>query len=76
MGVDIETAGFRYRVRLRLVEHSQHLFTLDRIRSSSLEHKHVRYFAIYEDDELNEAQMASWVKQAAALPGWDRGQPS
>ena len=33
-------------------------------------HNEVRYFAIYEDDELNEAQMASWVKQAAALPGW------
>jgi hypothetical protein len=25
---------------------------------------------IYEDDELDEAQMASWVKQAAALPGF------
>ncbi len=25
---------------------------------------------IYEDDEFNEAQMATWVKQAAALPGW------
>jgi len=39
-------------------------------------HKEVRYFAIYEGDELNEAQMVSWVKQAAALPGWDPGQPS
>ena len=39
-------------------------------------HKEVRYFAIYEDDELNEAQMVSWVKQAAALPGWNPGQQS
>ena len=39
-------------------------------------HKEVRYFSIYEGDALNEAQMASWVKQAAALPGWDPGQRS
>ena len=32
--------------------------------------KDVRYLDIHEDDELDEAQMASWVKQAAALPGW------
>jgi len=29
----------------------------------------VRYFDIREDDELDEAQLASWIKQAAALPG-------
>jgi hypothetical protein len=33
-------------------------------------HGHVRYFDIHEDDELDPAQMAKWVKQAAALPGW------
>lgn len=33
-------------------------------------HKDVRYFDIHEDDELDEAQMANWVKQAAALPGF------
>ena len=32
--------------------------------------KQARWIDIYEDDELDEAQMASWVKQAAALPGW------
>jgi hypothetical protein len=32
-------------------------------------HKDVRYVDIHEDD-LDEAQMATWVKQAAALPGW------
>jgi len=26
--------------------------------------------------ELDEAQMATWVKQAAALPGWVPGRPS
>jgi len=32
--------------------------------------KNVRYLDIHEDDQLDEAQMASWVKQAAGLPGW------
>lgn len=32
--------------------------------------KEVRYLDIHEDDQLDEAQMASWVQQAAALPGW------
>ncbi len=39
-------------------------------------HKDVRYIDIREGDELNEAQMATWVKQAAALPGWVPGRPS
>lgn len=32
--------------------------------------KEVRYLDIHEDDRLDEAQLAAWVKQAAALPGW------
>ena len=39
-------------------------------------HEQVRYLDIREGDELDEAQMATWVKQAAALPGWDPGRPS
>ena len=31
--------------------------------------KDVRYLDIHEDDQLDEAQIAAWVKQAAALPG-------
>jgi hypothetical protein len=34
-----------------------------------------RWIDIHEDD-LDEAQMAAWVKQAAALPGWVPGRPS
>ena len=34
--------------------------------------KDVRYLDIHEDD-LDEAQMTKWVKQAAALPGWGKG---
>jgi hypothetical protein len=33
-------------------------------------HKEVRYLDINEGGELNEAQMANWVKQATALPGF------
>lgn len=32
-----------------------------------------RYLDIREDDQLDEKQFASWVKQAAALPGWSAG---
>ena len=32
-------------------------------------HKDVRYLDIREDDELDEAQLAAWVKQASQLPG-------
>ncbi len=33
--------------------------------------KDVRYFHIYEGDEIDEALLASWMKQAAKLPGSD-----
>ena len=31
--------------------------------------KHVRYLDIHEDDDLDDAQFTSWVKQASQLPG-------
>ena len=37
-------------------------------------HQEVRYVDIHEDDGLDEAQMAAWVKQAAVLAGWIPGQ--
>ena len=33
-------------------------------------HKEVRYVDVREQDGLDEAQMAAWIRQAAALPGW------
>ena len=33
--------------------------------------KNTRYFHIHEDEPLDEKQVASWIKQAAKLPGWD-----
>jgi hypothetical protein len=38
--------------------------------------KDTRYLDVREGDKLDEAQMATWVKQAAALPGWVPGRPS
>jgi hypothetical protein len=31
-----------------------------------------RYLDIHEDDRLDEAQFAAWVKQASQLPGWGK----
>ena len=33
-------------------------------------HEEVRYLDIHEDGPLDEAQLATWIRQAAALPGW------
>ena len=33
-------------------------------------HKQVRYFDVREDDHLDEELVASWIRQASALPGW------
>jgi hypothetical protein len=30
-----------------------------------------RYVHIHEDEQVDEAQLTSWIEQAAALPGWD-----
>jgi len=38
-------------------------------------HKEVRYLDIHEDDQLDEAQLATWIRQAATLSGWDGGSP-
>jgi hypothetical protein len=36
-------------------------------------HADVRYLDVHEHDALDEAQLAAWLKQAAALPGWVPG---
>src|SRR5687767_11064295 len=33
-------------------------------------HAEVRYLDIREDDRIDETQMAEWLRQAAAIPGW------
>ena len=42
---------------------------LDPVPPVSSKQQDVRYFHIHEGDALDEAQLASWVRQAAALPG-------
>jgi hypothetical protein len=44
--------------------------SLDPVPPGESKHKDVRYLDIREDEVLDEAQIADWVKQAAALPGW------
>jgi hypothetical protein len=39
-------------------------------KDTCLYHKEVRYLDLHEDDKLDEEQMATWIRQAAALPGW------
>ena len=43
--------------------------SFDPLPPGTSKQKDVRYLDIYEDDPLDEAQFADWVKQAAALPG-------
>jgi hypothetical protein len=33
--------------------------------------EHVRSLDIYEDEPLDEGQLAAWVEQASRVPGWD-----
>ena len=32
--------------------------------------KNVRYVDLHQDDPIDEARLAAWVKQASRLPGW------
>lgn len=32
--------------------------------------KDARYFHVHEDEEIEEAQLADWIRQASDLPGW------
>ena len=36
-------------------------------------HKDVRYLDIREGDEVDEARLVRWVRQASQLPGWGKG---
>ena len=44
--------------------------SLNPVPPGASKHKDVRHLDIYEGDDLGDAQLESWVKQAAALPGW------
>nr|WP_228126779.1 DUF1801 domain-containing protein [Candidatus Viadribacter manganicus] len=42
---------------------------LDPASPGASKQKHVRYLDIHQDDEIDEAQIVAWVKQANKLPG-------
>jgi hypothetical protein len=45
--------------------------SLDPLPPGGFKHKRVRYLDIHEDEELDEKLIASWIRQAAELPGED-----
>ena len=38
-------------------------------------YRDVRSLDVRQSDRLDERQLASWIKQAASIPGWDGGSP-
>lgn len=44
--------------------------SLDPPPPGKMKDENARYLNIYEDDELDEAQLTAWVMQASRLPGW------
>jgi hypothetical protein len=49
--------------------------SLEPMPPGSSKDKDTRYLDIHEGDILDEAQIANWVKQAAALPGFHGSRP-
>jgi len=43
--------------------------SLDPVPPKASKHDEVRYLDIYEDDELDEKLLGSWLRQASELPG-------
>jgi hypothetical protein len=44
--------------------------SLDPLPPVASKDENTRYFHIHEDEVVDEAQLARWIEQAAALPGW------
>ncbi|MDQ0575410.1 hypothetical protein QFZ29_001633 [Agromyces albus] len=45
--------------------------SLDPLPPGESKHEHVRYLDLHEGEEFDEALVASWIRQAAELPGED-----
>ena len=43
--------------------------SLDPMPPKASKHAEVRYFDIYEDDDLDEGRLVPWIEQASNLPG-------
>lgn len=46
--------------------------SLDPIPPVDSKNENTRYFHVHEDDQLDEAKVADWVKQARQLPLWGK----
>jgi hypothetical protein len=44
--------------------------SLDPLPPGESKQKDVRYLDIHEDEEIDEAALANWIRQASELPGW------
>lgn len=47
--------------------------SLDPVPPESSKDPNARYLHLYEGDEVDTDQVRDWVRQAAALPGWNGG---
>jgi hypothetical protein len=44
--------------------------SLDPVPPVESKHDEERYFHIHEDEEVDQALLTSWIKQASEIPGW------
>lgn len=44
--------------------------SLEPLPPGESKHAEVRYLDIHEGEEIDEAHLTAWIRQAAALPGW------
>lgn len=59
-----------FRCYTRYVQVTFHKGTsLDPLPPKESKHDEVRYLDIHEDDDLDEAQLRSWIEQASRIPG-------
>ena len=69
-GVDEDTVFASFRCFTKKVQIAFHNgASLDPQPPKSSKHTDVRYLDILEDDDLDEAQLTSWIRQAIELPG-------
>src|SRR3954467_15663013 len=62
--------AFQYYVKVAFFKGT----SLDPLPPVAAAHE-TRYLHVREHDELDEAQLVSWIRQAAAPPGWGGGRP-
>lgn len=69
-GVDAETVFASFRCFTKKVQIAFHNgASLDPQPPTSFKDPDVRYLEILEDDDLDEGQLTSWIRQAIELPG-------